>query len=787
MLGLSYLVYSLAYPTTTGARRGRAMRVCAFAFLLGILLVQRLADLPSLWWGALLLPLAWLSLRRPSWLVLMFFVAGVFWVSLRAGWILNATLPGELEGVDLLVTGYISDIPRTTEHGVRFTLDVTDAQREHQRIRVPGRIVLSSYGALGVNVGEQWQLSVRLKRPHGFQNPGGFDRERDLFQKRIRAVGYLRAQPPPQMLADYSPRYAIDRLRQRLGERIRSLLGDEPRAGIIVALANGDRSGITDAQWVMFRRTGTNHLMAISGLHIGLVAGFVFFLVRWLWALPGVTVLRWPAPKVAAVGAIVAAIIYAALAGFAIPTQRALIMVAVAMGAVLAQRRVAATQLLAAALLVVLLYDPLATLSAGFWLSFAAVGVIVLFLYGRRRRAFDWRNLGYVQWGIAIGLLPLLLIFFQQVSLVGPLANFVAVPVFGLLVVPFTLAGAVAASFMPDALSAFLLQLALWPLEFVWAVLEYLAGFTFSVWVQHTPGMWALACAMIGVVLLLAPPGWPARWLGAVWLMPMLLLTPSGPAPGEIWFTLLDVGQGLSAVVRTSDHTLVYDTGPRFSARFDTGRAVVIPYLRHQGVRRVDTLVISHGDNDHIGGAYSVLEGIAVDRVLSSVPARLPNAQSCIAGQHWRWDEVDFKILHPAADQHFRGNNASCVLKVSGRHGTVLLPGDIEAPAERELVAHEAEALAAQILIVPHQGSKTSSTNAFIDAVRPQIALFATGYRNRFGHPNVDVKARYQQRQITSYASSTHGAIEIHLSAHGTEARSYRQHNRRYWFNRASL
>lgn len=764
------------------------MRVCALAFLLGILLVQQLADLPSLWWSTLLLPLAWLCLRRPSWLVLMFFVAGVFWVSLRAGWVLNDTLPNELEGVDLLVTGYIADIPRTTEHGVRFTLDVTDARHEQQRVHVPDRIVLSTYSALDLNAGEQWRFTVRLKRPHGFQNPGGFDYERDLFQKRIRATGYVRAKPPPQLRTDYSARYAVDRLRQRLGERIRKLLGEQPHVGIIVALVNGDRSGITDKQWIVFRRTGTNHLMAISGLHIGLVAGFVFFLVRWLWALPGVTVLRWPAPKVAAVAAIVAAIAYAALAGFAIPTQRALIMVAVAMGAVLTQRRVAATQLLAAALLAVLLYDPLASLSAGFWLSFAAVGVIVLFLYGRRGRgALDWRSLGYVQWGIAIGLLPLLLIFFQQVSLVGPLANFIAVPVFGLILVPLTLAGALATALMPDVLSAFLLQLALWPLELVWFVLAYLAGFTFSVWVQHSPGAWALICAIVGVGLLLAPAGWPARWLGAVWLMPMLLLTPSGPAPGETWFTLLDVGQGLSAVVRTSGHTLVYDTGPRFSARFDTGRAVVIPYLRHQGVRHIDTLLISHGDNDHIGGASSVLKSITVDRILSSVPARLPGAQSCSAGQHWRWDGVDFTILHPSASERFTGNNASCVLKVTSRYGAVLLPGDIEAPAERELVAHEMEALAADILVVPHQGSKTSSTNAFIDAVQPRIALFAAGYRNRFGHPNPKVKARYQERQITSYTSSTHGAIEVHLGAHGIDARGYRQYNRRYWFDRVPL
>ncbi len=685
----------------------------------------------------------------------------------------------------MLIEGYIAEIPQKTERGVRFTFDVTDATRDEREVKIPNRILLNSYTRdRRFGVGEHWRFVVRLKRPHGFQNPGGFDYEGYLFGNGIRATGYIRRAEQPGGLLRHSPVYAIDRLRQGLGNRIRQLLAQHELVGIVVALANGDRRGITDAQWNTLRRTGTNHLMAISGLHIGLVAGFVFFLTRWLWALSGTTVLRWPAPKVAAVAALVAALVYAALAGFSVPTQRAMIMLAVAMGAVLLQRRLPPTYLLAIALMLVLFHDPLSVMGAGFWLSFAAVAVIVLFIHGRTGARIDWRRLGYLQWGIALGLLPLMLVFFQQVSLVGPLANLVAVPVFGLLVVPLTLLGAVGLFFLPAALSGFIFQAALWPLALVWAMLEYLAGLPYSLWVQHSPGYWALACGLIGTAMLLAPAGWPARWLGAVWLLPTFLLRPPAPATAEIWFTLLDVGQGLSAVVRTQTHTLVYDTGPRFSARFDTGRAVVVPYLRSQGIHRIDTLIISHGDNDHIGGAQSVLETLEVVRVLSSVPARLSNAHACRRGQRWRWDGVDFAILHPPAGSSLRGNNASCVLRVASPYGNVLLPGDIEAKAERELVAHERSQLNASVLVVPHQGSKTSSTEPFVEAVLPQLALFPVGYRNRFGHPHADVKQRYLIHGAQSYESPMHGAVEIRLRRGGIETSSYRERNRKYWFHR---
>ncbi len=775
------------------------IRIGALTFLGGILLGLQAAAPPSLWWGLLLIPLGILAWRRPSWLAAVFFIAGVMWLSLRAGAILEDSLPPELEGKDLLVEGYIADIPRKTGYGLRFKLDVAHASRDGKTVRIPRKILLSiSHPAFDPRVGERWRLRVRLKRPHGFQNPGGFDYEGYLFRNRIRAKGYVRArQQQPELVETGSFIYAIGRLRQNLGERIRALLPDNGYAGIITALANGDRRGITDAQWQVLRRTGTLHLVAISGLHISLVAGLVFFLARWAWALPGTTVLRWPAPVVGAACAIAAAAGYAMLAGFVIPTQRALIMLTVAMSGILLRRRIAPSQLLAIALFLVLVHDPLAVMAPGFWLSFAAVAVIILAVQGdstwrltRREGSMGrvdsgiasvWRKWGAIQWSIAVGMFPLLLLLYQQVALSAPFANMLAVPVFSLMVVPLTLTGVVALG-VSETFAGLIFQAAAWVLQALWQALEYVSALEYSQWIQHRPATWTLAAAFIGIALLLAPRGWPARWMGAVWLLPMFLVRPPGPAAGEVWFALLDVGQGLAAVVRTQDHVLVYDTGPRFSASFDTGAAVVVPYLRAKGVARIDTLLISHGDNDHVGGAESVLRAFPVARVVSGVPDLSVTGQPCRAGQTWNWDGVAFAVLNPAGAGSGKSNNASCVLMVRSRFGNILLPGDIEDEAEQRLIEREGRALSADILVAPHHGSKTSSSQAFIDMVKPRFVLFPVGYRNRYRHPNKKVVERYNRLDAELYDSPTTGAVEFRLRAGGMEMAIYRQEHPRFWF-----
>ena len=744
--------------------------------------MQQLPALPSPWWCLLLVPLLGLSLHRAWWLIPVFFVAGVAWAGLRAGLILHDELPRALEGRNILVEGRIADIPQRAELGERFELEVARARLDGRTVHVPARILLNHRDfTFRPRAGEVWRLLVRLSRPHGYQNPGGFDYEAYLFRHRLRAKGYVRDEIAPQRLDSASGWHGIDRLRQGLGERIRAQLRDNEYAGIVVALANGDNRGLNAEQWRVLRRTGTQHLIAISGLHISLIAGIVFFFARRLWSLPGTTVLRLPAPLFAAVCALLSACVYAALAGFVIPTQRALIMLAVAMSGVLLRRRFPPSQLLAFALLAVLVYDPLSVMAAGFWLSFAAVAVILLAMQGERAETPLLYKWGYLQWAIALGMLPLMLVMFQQVSLVAPAANMIAVPAFDLLVVPLTLAGVLLLGLLPDAAAGLFFKLAAGVLHLLWQALTFLADLPFSQWTHSAPPAWAFFCGLVGAALLLAPRGWPARWVGTIWLLPLVLVSPPAPAAGEAWFTLLDVGQGLAAVVRTQTHTLVFDTGPRYG-KFDTGDAVVEPYLRAAGVQRIDTLIISHGDNDHIGGAVSVLRASPVGEVLSSVPERLPAARPCLSGQTWNWDGVDFAMLNPGGERFSRANDNSCVLQVRTRFGNVLLPADIEARAERALIERWGRRLRSEVLVAPHHGSKTSSTPEFIDAVSPEYVLFPAGYRSRYHHPNATVVQRYADRAIVMRDSPAAGAIELRLRASGIEAAAYRQQHRRYWY-----
>ena len=767
------------------------MRSTALAFLAGVLLVHQFAAIPSLWWSLLLLPLLALALWRPIWSVPLFFVASIVWTAFRADFILSETLAPTLEGLDIDIEGYVVDLPRSKESIDRFAFDVMDARANGQTVSIPRRILLfaredeiEENGASEYMPGSYWQFTVRLKRPHGFANPGGFDYEAYLFRNRIRARGYVRQNPPPRQLdVQSTPRliYRVNQARADIGQSIHKALADSPSVGIVMALGNGDQSKITPEQWQVLRRTGTLHLVAISGLHISLVAGLVFLLFRYVWSLPGRTVLWVPAQTVGAIGGLIAAGIYAALAGFTIPTQRALIMVAVAMAAIIGHWRVSASWVLAAALLAVLIFDPFSVMAAGFWLSFAAVAVIVFVTQRDDMNSAWWRRLVSLQWAIALGMLPLMLVIFHQASLISPVANMIAIPVFDIFVVPLTLLGVGLRWLTFDGLGAVPLELAAWLLSWLWTPLEMFSQATWAQWHQHEPPPWAVVCGVIGVVLILAPRGWPGRWLGFFWMAPLVFAPPAAPAHGALQFALLDVGQGLAAVVRTAQHTLVYDTGPRFSATFDTGAAVVVPYLQAKGVTQIDTLVVSHGDNDHIGGFASMQSAYQLKQVLSNVTAPVVGAVPCRAGHQWEWDGVGFQVLSPAPDQDPANNNGSCVLHVTSPFGSVLLPGDIERATEKRLVAHTAQDLAATILVAPHHGSRTSSTVDFIDMVAPRQVLFAAGYRSRYRHPHPSVVKRYESRGINVANTATSGAIEVSIGAEGISTRQFRQDHPRFW------
>jgi competence protein ComEC len=632
-------------------------------------------------------------------------------------------------------------------------------------------------------VGERWGLAVRLKRPHGLMNPGGFDQEGWLFQNNIQALGTVRPYPSAVRLDVGHWRYTIGRLRQDLAADIARARPDSPYLGLLQGLAIGETTAVTAAQWDTLVRTGTIHLLAISGSHIALVAGLVYVVVRRLWAWAGQAPLWFAAPRAAAVTAIIAAWFYAALAGFPVPTQRAVVMITVAMGALLAGRALQPVRTLGLALLAVLLWDPLAVTEAGFWLSFGAVAVI---FYGITWRSGDMADLGptthlltfgRVQWLVTVGLLPLLLAIFQRVAVYSPLANLVAIPWLELGTVPAVLAGTLLLPVAPTVGSLFLAWADL-ALAGLWPVLEFFAALPLATWAPPAPPAWAVAAGIAGALLFLAPRGLPGRWLGLVCMAPMLTPIAPRPALGELWLTVLDVGQGLSAVVRTATHTLVYDTGPRYGAERDAGVAVVVPFLRHSGTRGIDTLLVSHADSDHSGGTASLRAALPVERLLGAAPG----AEPCLRGMVWEWDRIVFRVIHPSAGSGFTDNDASCVLRVEWSGGALLLTGDIERSAEARLVAETPGDLPATVIVAPHHGSHSSSTDAFVSAVAPQLVLYTTGYRNHFGFPHPDVVARYAAVGAQAWDTAQHGAIELHLGPGLVPVvRSWREEARRYW------
>ena len=760
------------------------------AFLAGALALQQFSELPPPAWaglGAPLLLLAWrYSIARlPAWAAAGFLSA--WWT---AALILAQGLPPELEGKDLVAEGVIVSLPDADDERTRFQFAIERLRDGDAVVAHPGRVQLSWYGHVRptLRAGERWHLTVRLKQPHGLMNPGGFDYEAWLFRHQLRATGYVRPETETRRLPVAPHEYPLLRARQALADAMEQTLVARPYAGIVEALAFGETRHIPPQQWEVLTATGINHLVAISGSHITLIAGLVFFLMRRAWLLWPRLALRWPAPKAAAVAALIAALVYSALAGFAVPTQRALIMIAVVMHAVLRGRHTRPFHVLALALLLVLLWDPLAVMEAGFWLSFAAVAVIFYGMTARLAPQGLWWHFGRTQLLVAIGLLPLMLVLFQRVSLVSPLANLIAVPWVTFVVVPITLLGALSAMLWPAA-GAIVLGLADTTMGWLWPPMEWLAQVDHAQWTQAAPPAWTLLPAALGALVLLAPAGVPGRWVGVVLLVPLVAVTPQRPAAGEAWLTLLDVGQGLSAVIRTADHSLIFDTGPGFSESFDAGGAAVVPFLHATGMRSVDTLVVSHGDQDHVGGLPSVLKQVPVQQIMSSVPEKIASlasgVQRCRAGQHWEWDGVHFEMIYPIPELGTRGNDASCVLRVSTPDGAFLLPGDIEKRSEKALLAAMPSALHADVLVAPHHGSNTSSTAAFLAAVRPHYALFAVGYRNRYGFPKPAVMERYRATDTQMLDTAMQGAITLKLGAGGVSApESYRRQALRYWHAR---
>lgn len=783
------------------AKPGAARTTVILAFVAGALWVQQWAALPAAGWCLAAFPALACWLRYPRYRALYAGILGVCWAMSWGHWRLQTAVPEAMAGKDLVVEGYIASIPDAHERGFRFDFAVEGYPELEWSVarKLPRLARLSWYGSENRSVpaflpGEYWRLTVRLKPPHGFMNPGAFDYEAWLFGQGIRATGYVRAGADNRRLRETS-RFALQRLRQEILERIRTLAPAGEYTGLVTALAIGHQSDITREQWQLLADTGTTHLISISGLHVSMVAGLCYLLAYWLHVLLlPVFAVQWPAQRSGAVAGLCGALGYSALAGFALPTVRSLLMLSVVFGALLCYRQLRPWQALLTALALVAALDPFALNGASFWLSFGAVAVLIYLLSGRfrahvagesalYRRCRHW---GYVQFAIIPALIPLTLFWFGRGALTAAVANVIAIPWVSGAVVPVILL-ATAATFVSEAAAGAMFAAAILMLEWLWAALQWLSQLPYGQWAQHPPRPAILALAVFGLIWLFGPRGVPGRWAGIACLLPLFWHYPEGPgAEGDLWLTVLDVGQGTAVVVQTQRHALLYDAGPRFSGSFDAGAAAVVPYLRARGLRTLDMLVVSHSDNDHQGGVESVLREIPARTVLAGEPERypagLPPARPCVRGQRWQWDGVDFEILSPAPGSGTGGNNASCVLSIAGPGGSILLSGDIEQETEHLLWAQGA-LRPVDILLVPHHGSRSSSTPPFVAALRPRYAVATADYRNRYGFPKAEVTDRYREAGATLLVTGYTGAVQFRLDRARDPAEPvlHRVAGRRYW------
>ena len=796
-----------------------------------------------------------LWLVRRSWLGLLVAFAlsaglGFGLTGVRASSFASTALNPALEGQDIDVTGQIVAMPQFGEDGVRFRLQVASSSLKGEAVRLPPQIYLGWYSGFGtrpakvqpvtdgdpeppefslelqrqpqlLRAGEHWQMTVRLKAPHGNSNPHGFDYELWLWEQGIQATGYVRTgksdSPPKKLTSTWAK--PIERIRQAVREAIFERVDNRQLAGVLAALVVGDQNAIERADWDVFRATGVAHLLSISGLHITMFAWAASGVMGWLWRrsarLSPAFCHALPASTAGALGGLLLATLYALFSGWGVPAQRTIWMLACVVLLKISGRQWPWPMVWLLAMAVVVAVDPWALMQAGFWLSFVAVGVLFAsgstqedainsgatnahincsegINKGEKRPETRFLSISMTsfgvhlmktlreQWVITLALTPLSLLLFNQVSLIGLLANAVAIPWVTLIVTPLAMLGALwSPVWDAAALTVSVLTLLLkWLASFSWA----------SVTVAAAP-LWCAVAGVLGGVLLVMRLPLYVKLLGVPLLLPVLLWQPLRPEAGQFEVLGADIGQGNALIVRTSGHSMVYDTGPKFSRESDAGNRVLVPLLRAMG-EKIDLLMLSHRDLDHIGGAPAVLAMQPQAKLVSSIEdshelQAVRKSERCVAGQSWRWDGVDFEVLHPLAsdyDSTAKSNAMSCVLRISNGIKTALLAGDLEAAQELRLVANPElnPKLKADFLLMPHHGSKTSSTGAFLDAVQPQFALAQAGYRNRFNHPVESVLQRYADRQIRVIKSPVCGAATWRSQQSG-EVVCQRTLVMRYW------
>ena len=711
-----------------------------------------------------------------------------------AGWCadvqLAQRLPPELDNRTLTLIGRVAGLPQRLETGSRFLFEVESARLDGELAVIGAPVLMGWYAAPGGALptlvpGERWRLDARLRAPHGPLNPQGFDRELWLWQQGVAATGTVRG--AAERLDGPGWHAPVARARHAVADALRGQVADPRAAGVLVALVVGDQSAIERGDWDLFRLTGVAHLMAISGLHVTLFAWLAMAVVAACWRLSArwtpAWLLRWPASHAGAAGGLLLAVAYAVFSGWGVPAQRTVLMLAVVVALRLRGLHWPWPLVWLWAMAAVVLLDPWALLQAGFWLSFVAVGVLFASAGSGAPRGGRLGALLREQAVVTVALAPLTLLLFGQVSVVGLLANLVAIPWVTLLVTPLALLG---------VLFAPLWVLAAWAVSGLAAGLELLAAWPWAVWHQAV-APWPLALAAVagGVLLVMRLP-WALRLQGLVLLWPSLTYQPPRPPPGGFELLVPDVGQGGAVLLRTARHSLLYDAGPAFFGGGDAGERVLVPLLRRQG-ERLDLLLVSHQDADHAGGTEAVLASqpgaaflSSFDPAPGSLAARRPGlpglGRRCAAGQRWNWDGVDFELLHPAADSQGSDNARSCVLKVGNGRQSVLLAGDIGAQEELRLALSHPR-MKTDLLLAPHHGSASSSSPAWLNTLMPRWVVIQSGHHNRFGHPAPVVLQRYAQRGARWRTSPACGAA--HWSSQMPDAVACeRENGRRYWHAR---
>ncbi|MDI9240181.1 DNA internalization-related competence protein ComEC/Rec2 [Lysobacter sp. LF1] len=705
------------------------------------------------------------------------FLTGAALAGLQAAYVLSQQLPAYPLRHDAVVSGRIVSLPehepRRTSFLFRVDGDVADALLRDRLIR------LSWYdddplarGAL--RAGERWRFSARLRAPRGLRNPGGVDAERHALAQRISATGYLRDPSSARRLAAAQ---GVDAWRDAMSMRIAATV-ERPASRFVRALALGDVRGIHDEDWSVLRANGLAHLIAISGFHVGLVAGVFALLARGLWWCWPTLARRLPAPVAAAGAGAVGAMLYAAVAGFALPTVRTALMIALVAAVKVSRRSLGVADGLALAAMTVLLADPLSVLGAGFWLSFAGVAWLVWCLPSQRTGPV--REFLGAQAVATIGLLPVSVVLFGQASLAGLAANLVAVPWWSLVVVPLSLVG-LALEAVRAGMGQWAWAAAAWCFDLVWSLFEWLAAGPLAVWWLPEPHWLALPLALIGAFWLLLPRGVPGKAVAALLWLPLLWPDRRAPAPGEAELLVVDVGQGLSVVVRTSRHALLFDMGSAVPEGFDAGERAVVPALHALGVGRLDRVIVSHSDNDHMGGLVAVREAYPVPTVTAPAGAPVDGGHPCRAGEHWRWDGVEFRFLHPPADFPYLKNESSCVLRIEADGRAALLTGDIGEVIERRLLRLAPADVKADVVLVAHHGSAGSSDPGFIAATGAREALVSAGHGNRFGHPREEVVRRWSAAGARVHETAREGALRVRLGRGGVSVEARREAHPRLW------